>query len=157
MTDPPPITQHDAAVTIRTAPMLAATYRATLAGIARRRADGLPTADLQQLARELYRAHTIAVSRSRRKVVAGAASASRSNSQDGANLIGAGEASALLGISRRTVQRRAADPRGGLGGVRVGRAWAFDRSAVLALSERRAHDRADRVSIELARRTGPTG
>jgi excisionase family DNA binding protein len=145
VTDPPPITQVGGGVVITGAPLLASVYRAVLLGIRQRRHDGLPSADLQALARVLYRAHLDAVSRSRRKVVAGAASASRSNSQDGANLIGAGEASTLLGISRRTVQRRAADPRGGLGGVRVGRAWAFDRSAVLALSERRAHDRTDRL------------
>jgi excisionase family DNA binding protein len=140
--DPPPITQHGGAVTIHGTAMLAATYRAVLAGIARRRADGLPTADLQQLARELYRAHTIATSRSRRELGAAAASASRSNGQDGVNLIGAGEAAALLRLSRRQIQRLAADRiRGGLGGVRVGRAWAFDRSAVLTLAKERARDR----------------
>jgi excisionase family DNA binding protein len=148
VTDPPPITQHGDCVTIRGAPLLAATYRTTLAGIARRRADGLPSADLQQLARELYRAHTIATSRSRHELGAAAASASRSNGQDGANLIGAGEAAALLRLSRRQIQRLAADRRrGGLGGVRVGRAWAFDRSAVLALSERRDRDRRQLSSV----------
>ena len=53
------------------------------------------------------------------------------------DLIGAGEAAFLLGVSRRQVLRIAVNPRGGLDGVRIGRTWAFDRAAVLALKATR--------------------
>jgi excisionase family DNA binding protein len=136
------ITQRDDSVTIIGAPMLAATYRAVLLGIRQRSLDGLPSADLQRLARALFRAHTIAMSRPRRGLASHATGGPCSNGQDGADLISVGEAAALLRVSRRQVQRLAADPRGGLGGVRVGQTWALDRGAVLALASAREREAA---------------
>ena len=82
MTDPPPITQCDAAVVIRTPAMLAAAYRATLAGIARRRRDGLPTGDLAALGRALFRAHAAAMSPPRHDDAAPRIAAPPSEGQD---------------------------------------------------------------------------
>ena len=46
----------------------------------------------------------------------------------GDDLISVGEAAALLGLSRRSVQRMAAGP-GGLSAVRIGHTWALHRSS----------------------------
>ena len=77
MTDPPPITR-----TATASPSAAPHYqRPTAPPIQRRRADGLPTADLQQLARALFRAHTIAMSRPRRGFASHATGGPCSNGQ----------------------------------------------------------------------------
>ena len=49
-------------MTIQGAPLIAAATGA-LAGIARRRRDGLPSGDLQELARALRRAHDMSLTR----------------------------------------------------------------------------------------------
>ena len=133
MTDTPPITQHGAAVTIRGAPTLAAAYRATLAGIARRRRDGLPSGDLQELARALRRAHIDAMSQPRHKDARPPKPEARCNSQDG-DFVGSAVAAEILGTSTRTAQRLAAN---GFDAVRCGSVWLFRRDAVLTLAARR--------------------
>ena len=133
--DEPPIQQHDGAVLIQTAPMLAAAYQATLAGIRRRRADGLPAGDLQQLARTLRRAHHAAMSGARHKDAGHTTGGPCSHCQHG-DPVGVGEAALLLGVSRRQTQRLAAG-NSDLGGVRVGKTWVLDRGAVLALAAKR--------------------
>ena len=135
-TDPPPITQHDGVVTIQGAPALAAAYRATLAGIARRRADGLPASDLQQLARALRRAHIAAMSPQRHPLAKTPPGGSRSSGQDGA-LIDSVAVARLLSVSRRTVQRLAEHDADLVGARRFGSIWLFRRDAVLALAEQR--------------------
>ena len=61
------ISQDGDTVTIRGAALLGVTYRAVLLGIRARRHDGLPSADLQQLARALRWAHDM--SRERHELV----------------------------------------------------------------------------------------
>src|SRR3954454_262544 len=101
VTDPPPVQQRDDAVTIQTAEMLASVYRCVLHGITRRRRDGAPTADLQQLARELRRAHIAATSQPRHQLAEPLPPRSCSNGQDGVELIGVTEAATLLSLSTR--------------------------------------------------------
>jgi hypothetical protein len=137
MADRPPIVQAGDCVTIRTAPMLATTYRAVLLGIRQRRADGLPPGDLLQLARALRRAH---MSHERHEVAPDSSDPPRWNGQDPSDLISVADAAGLLRLSKRQVQRLAASP-GGLDGVRVGRTWMLVRAPVLALAEERARDR----------------
>ena len=129
------IIQRDDAVTLSGAPTLAAAYRATLLGIRARRTDGLPFRDLQELARALRRAHDASLER--HEFVPGRSDSPRLNGQDPSDLISVAEAADLLRLSKRQVQRLAAS-RGGLDGVRVGRAWMLVRAPVLALAERRA-------------------
>jgi excisionase family DNA binding protein len=121
MTDPP-ITEDGGSVTIRGAPMLGAAYRSALDGIARRRRDGAPTHDLQQLARALRRAHDAAMSPTRHKdasdVVRGACCEHQS-ACDGWHTTR--EMAALLGRSQRSVQRWAATGR--IGFIRAGRVY----------------------------------
>jgi hypothetical protein len=135
-----PVQQLGGTVTIQGAPLLAAAYRAVLLGIRQRRHDGLPSSDLQQLARALYRAHTEAASQTRHEVAPGGNDPPRLNGQDPSDLISVADAAGLLRLSKRQVQRLAASP-GGLDGVRVGRTWALAKAPVLALAERRARDR----------------
>ena len=130
------ISQDGDSVTIRGAPLLAALYRGVLQAIQRRRLDGLPSADLQQLARALRRAQDVATGT---PIVQCIAEFVVSSGQDD-DLISVGEAAGLLQLSRRHVARLAAGP-GGLGAVRIGRTWALRRSIVLALAKERAHDR----------------
>jgi excisionase family DNA binding protein len=136
------ITQDGDTVTIRGAPELAAVYRCVLLGIQRRRADGLPTADLQALARALYRAH-LETSRPRRSLAETLPTTPCCDGQGVCDWLSVGEASALLGISRRQVQRMAAESsrRGGLDTIRVGRTWALKKAPVLAQAERRRNDK----------------
>src|SRR6478609_7108006 len=134
--------KHDSVV-ITGAPLLAAAYRCVLAGIRQRRADGLPFGDLQELARALYRAHTMSLER--HEVASDDNTSARLNGQDPSDLVSVAEAAELLRLSRRQTQRLAASS-GGLG-VRVGRIWMLAKAPVLALAEERRdrHDRADGV------------
>ena len=127
------IEQAGDSVTITGKPILAATYRSVLRGIRARRSDGLPFADLQELATALYRAHMS----SERHELAGPSNIQPGlNGQDPSDRLSVGEAATILRLSRRQVQRLAASP-GGLGAVRVGRAWMLDRAPVLALARER--------------------
>lgn len=137
MTGPPPIQQAGDCVTIRGATTLAAAYRATLAGITRRRADGLPSGDLQQLARALRRAHIDATSQPRHQLADSTSAAPCSNGQDGDDWIGVAAAADCLSVSRRQVQRLAEHDADLLGARRIGSIWALRKSAVLALAQRR--------------------
>ena len=161
MTDPP-ITQTGDSVTIRGAalPLL---YRATLALAVRHNRDGItPPPLLHQLRAVLFRATTM--SPPRHLLDETPPPGPRSNSQGVSDWLSVGEASALLGISRRQVQRMATDrSRGGLEAIRVGRTWALRKAPVLALAERRRNDKPPNgIPVELARRptirpTGRTG
>ncbi len=128
------IEQRGDTVIVSGAQMLAAAYRAVLHAIARRRLDGLPSADLQQLARALRRAHEVSLGR--RELAEAAADQPELNRQDLSDRFSTGEAAAILQLSRRQVQRLAAGP-GGLSGVRIGRAWLLDRAPVLTLAAER--------------------
>ena len=87
---------------------------------------------LHQLRAELYRAVTSATGHE----LAGEIPAeSCCNGQDGADLIGVSEAAGILSISPRQARRLAAQV--GLGGVRIGKAWALRRAPVLALAAQR--------------------
>jgi excisionase family DNA binding protein len=141
---PPPITQVGGGVVIR-GDALPMAYRAVLHGIQRRRADGLPTADLQQLARALRRAHEMSLER---HLLANAlASSSCCGGQDPCDdWCSTGEAASLLGLSRRSVQRMAAEARR-LESIRVGRTYLLRLAPVLALAERRDRDRRQLSSV----------
>jgi excisionase family DNA binding protein len=133
------IEQCDDSVTLTGAPTLAAAYRATLCGIRARRADGLPFGDLQELARALRRAHD--ASRKRHEFVPDSdTSPSWGHQQSRDDWCTTGEAAALLGLSRRSVQRMARAP-GGLDAIRVGRTYLLRSAPLLVLAERRARDR----------------
>ena len=121
------IEQRGDSVTVTGRPLLGEVYRAVLNHIAHRRANGTPSDDLRQIAKQLYRAY---MSPTRHEFDSAADTAAGSKRQDD-DLIGVGEAAVLLGLSRRSVQRLAADP-GGLSAVRVGHTWALRRSSVLA-------------------------
>jgi hypothetical protein len=102
-----PVQQRDDTVTIHGAAALAATYRAVLLGIRQHRQDGLPTHELQQVARALFRAHTAAMSPPRHELSNALDSSACCGCQDG-ELIGSAEASRLLAMGRRQTQRLAA-------------------------------------------------
>jgi hypothetical protein len=126
--------QHGGAVTLTGGTMLASAYRATLAGIARRRRDGLPSHDLQELARALRRAHMSAAGH---KDAPAPPSEAPCNSQHG-DLVGSAAAAEILGTSPRTARRLAAN---GSDAFRYGPIWLYRRSAVLALArERKARE-----------------
>jgi excisionase family DNA binding protein len=129
------IIQRGDSVTIIGAPILAAAYRSVLLGIRARRADGLPSRDLQELARALRRAHD--ASPPRHLLGDTPTAGACCEGQAAGAWCSAGEAAFLLGVSRRTVQRMAADPRGGLDAIRIGRTWALRRAPVLALAAAR--------------------
>ena len=138
------IEQAGGTVTITGAHTLASVYRCVLLGIRQRRHDGLPSTDLQQLARALYRAH---MSPERHEVDGAVGDQPSSRSQEPRDeWCTIGEASALLGLSRRSVQRLARAP-GGLDAIRVGRTYLLRSAPVLALArERRDRDgRTDRL------------
>lgn len=136
MTDQP-IQQHGDAVTIRGAPLLASAYRATLAGIARRRRDGLPAGDLQELAWALRRAHEEAMSAAGHKDARTPPPEAPCNSQHG-DFVGSAAAAEILGTTPRTARRLARD---GLDACRCGPVWLYRRTAVLALArERKARE-----------------
>lgn len=127
------IEQRGDSVAIQGRPLLGAAYRATLLGIAHRRANGVPSGDLQELARLLYRAYT---SPQRHEIASAADTPAGLNGQDRDSWIATDEAAVLLGRSRRQVQRMARAP-GGLDSIRVGRTYAVRLSAVLALAQQR--------------------
>ena len=137
------IEQRADSVTIRGAPMLSATYRAVLHAIARRRHDGLPSSDLPELARALRRAHDEAVAHERHELATAAADQPRLNGQEPRDdWCSTGEASVLLGLSRRSVQRMARRDPGGLDSIRVGRTYLVRLAPVLALAaERRRNNK----------------
>jgi excisionase family DNA binding protein len=135
MTDPPPIVQDGATVTITGAALLAAVYRCVLDGIARRRRDGYPTHALQQLARALRRAHDEVTSYQRHEVSHAGETSACCDGQEPRDWCTTGEAALLLGLSRRQAQRLAAET--GLDGVRVGRTWMLRLAPVLTLADER--------------------
>ena len=137
---PDPLIMQDCdSVTIRGAPLLAATYRAVLQAIARRRRDGLPSHDLQTLAQALYRAH---MSPPRHELATIADHPPCSTHQSACDWCDVAEAANILRLSRRQVQRMARDP-GGLDATRVGRIWLLRRAPLLVLARERRNDRAD--------------
>ncbi len=126
------IEQRGDSVTITGRQLLGEVYRATLNHISRRRSSGASSDDLRQLAKLLYRAY---MSPQRHEIDTAADTPASSKSQDD-DLISVGEAALILVLSRRSVQRMAADP-GGLSAVRIGHTWALRRSVVLALAQQR--------------------
>ena len=136
MTDPPPIMQDGGAVLIRGAALPMA-YRAVLALAARHNRDGINTPPLlHELRAALFRAITMWPTR--HKDAGHTIGGPCCNGQGASDWCSVGEASALLGISRRQVQRMATDrSRGGLEAIRVGRTWALRKAPVLALAEQR--------------------
>lgn len=128
------ITRHGDAVTIRGAKLLASAYQATLAGIARRSRDGLPSPELRALARALRDAHDM--SHERQEIGTSVPTSPELNGQDLSDLISVADAAGLLRLSRRQVQRLVAGP-GGLDGVRVGRTWMLSKAPVLTLARER--------------------
>ena len=152
ITDPPPVVQHDGVVVVQ-GDALGLLYRAIHALAIWHHHDGIaPPPLLHHLRAALYRAAT---SPQRHEVASAVATSACSNRQGGNDLVSTGEAAALLTRSRRQVQRLAADPRGGLGAIRVGNTWLLSRSAVLARAMERDRDRrTDGVSRPLATATG---
>jgi hypothetical protein len=128
--------------------MLGMVYRCVLLGIRARRADGLPFNDLQELARALYRAHDMSLKR--HEVDTDSDTSPCWDDQSACDWCDTAEASALLGCSRRQIQRMARAT--GPDAIQVGRIWMLRRAPLLVLAtERRARDRrTDGVSIELA-------
>jgi len=106
--------------------LLGEVYRAVLAHIAHRRANGAPSDDLRQLARMLYRAYM--VSPQRHEIATTGGTPAGSSNQDG-EFIDSAEAAELLAVSRRQAQRLAS----GLA-TRCGRVWLYRRAAVLELA-----------------------
>ena len=134
------IEQRGDSVVITGRPLLGEVYRAVQLGIAHRRANGVPSRDLQAAAQALYRAH---MSPPRHELATAAdTSASWDHQQSRDDWVTTAEAASLLGLSRRSVQRMAKAP-GGLDSIRVGRTYLL-RSAPLLVqaNERRARDRA---------------
>jgi hypothetical protein len=133
------IEQRDDSVTVSGRPLLGAVYRSVLLGVAHRRANGVPSLDLQQLAKLLYRAY---MSPQRHEIATAADDQPCSNSQDG-ELIDSAEGAQLLAVSRRQAQRLAANSGADLA-TRCGQIWLYRRAAVQALKqlvrERRHHD-----------------
>jgi hypothetical protein len=123
------IEQHDDSVTVSGKQLLGEVYRAVLGHIAHRRANGTPSHDLQQVARELYRAH---MSPQRHELPTDTDDQPCSEGQDG-ELIDSAEAAELLAVSRRQAQRLAAR---GLA-TRCGQVWLYRRAAVQALAQQR--------------------
>ena len=126
------IEQHDDSVVISGRPLLGATYRSVLLGAAHRRANGVPSHDLQELARLLYRAY---MSPQRHELPMGTDTAAGLKGQDG-ELIGSAEAAELLAVSRRQAQRLAAGSGADLA-TRCGPVWLYRRAAVQALAQQR--------------------
>jgi hypothetical protein len=122
-------TQRGDSVTIQGRRLLGAVYRSVLLGVAHRRANGVPSGDLQELARLLYRACT---SSQRHELPMGTGTAAGLKGQDG-ELIDSAEAARLLAVSRRQAQRLAAS---GLA-TRCGQVWLYRRGAVQALAQQR--------------------
>jgi Helix-turn-helix domain len=109
-------------------PML---YRATLALAVHHHRDGLSSpAMLHTLRAELYRA---TMSQQRHQLAETLPAGSSRTCHDSA-YVDSAAAAELLGLSRRSAQRLAAN---GLDAVRCGSIWLFDRGAVMALAERR--------------------
>lgn len=113
-------------------------YRATLALAVRQHHDGVaPTPLLHELRAELYRA---AMSPTRRTVDAASDGRPSWDDQSACDWCDVAEASVLLGLSKRQIQRMARDP-GGLEAIQVGRVWMLRRAPLLVLAERRDRDR----------------
>jgi hypothetical protein len=135
---PPPITQIGTTVLIQ-GDALPVLYRCVLAGIARHHRDGVASPPLlHELRAQLYRATTTTMSPARHKDAGQPQPVSGCTCQHGDDWIGAGEAAALLQLSRRQVQRMCAEHYwGGADTIRVGRTWALRRAPVLALAAER--------------------
>jgi excisionase family DNA binding protein len=154
-----PITQRDGVVIVSGAavPLM---YRAVLALTIRHRRDGVSSPPLLHTLRTvLFRAAT---SPPRHRLAETTLAETSCDGQVPSDWCSTGEASFLLGVSRRQVQRMAAEHgRGGLDAIRVGRTWLLPRAPVLALARERqaaSNDRwAHRIPVELARRTKPSG
>ena len=132
-----PITQLDGAVTVQgeALPLL---YRATLALVARHHRDGVSSPTLlHSLRKELFRA-TTTMSPQRHKDAGNAAGGSCCDGQEARDWCSTGEASFLLGVSRRTIQRLAANrSRDGVEAIRVGRVYMLRLAPLLALARER--------------------
>src|SRR5262245_41647639 len=110
-------------------------YRALLALAVRHRRDGITSPPLlHELRTALYRA---TMSPPRREACNALRSSACCGCQGANDWCTTGEAADLLRVSRRQVQRMAAEPRGGLEAIRIGGTWALRRSTVLALAQRR--------------------
>lgn len=126
------ITQRGDSVIITGRPLLGAVYRSVLLGAAHRRANGVPSRDLQAVALLLYGAY---MSSQRHEIDPAADTAAGLKGQDG-ELIGSAEAARLLAVSRRQVQRLAASSGADLA-TRCGQVWLYRRAAVQALKTSR--------------------
>jgi excisionase family DNA binding protein len=133
MNSAPAITQDGGVVVQGDAlPLL---YRAVLALAARHNRDGItPSPLLHELRAALFRATTM--SPTRHQLANALASSSCCGGQDPSDLISVAEAAELQRLSKRQVQRLAANP-GGLDGVRIGRTWMLAKAPVLTLAEQR--------------------
>jgi hypothetical protein len=130
------ITQRDDSVIV-SGEAAALLYRATLALILREHHDGVtPPPLLHQLRRQLYRA-----SLQRHALATDSDISPCWDDQSACDWCDTAEASALLGLSRRQIQRMARAP-GGLDAIRAGRVWLLRRAPLLVLAtERRDRDR----------------
>ena len=128
----PMIEQHDDSVIISGRPLLGAIYRAVLLGIAHRRANGVPSDDLQQLAKLLYRAY---MSPQRHELA--------TRSRHSGRLEGSGWRAHRQRRSGTTARREptpGAEARSRSGAdlaTRCGPVWLYRRAAVLALAQQR--------------------
>lgn len=130
---PGPVQQDGDSVTIRGA-AVALMYRAVLALAARHHRDGVSSPPLlHELRAALYRA---VMSATGHELVNALTSSACCDCQDGADLIGVAEAATILSVSPRQARRLAAQ-NVGLGGQRIGKAWALRRAPVLVLAAQR--------------------
>ena len=98
------IIQRDDEVTIQGRALIGAVYHSVLLGIARRRHDGVPSLDLQQLAQSLFRAY---MSPTRHELPTGTDTPADWNSQDG-GLIGSADTAPRISTPGTTVNTPAA-------------------------------------------------
>ena len=130
-TDPPPIQLRGDGAVLITCEAVGMLYRATLALAGRHHRDGLaPPPMLHTLRAELFRA---TMSQQRHQLAETLPAGSSRTCHDSA-YVDSAAAAELLGLSRRSAQRLAAN---GLDAVRCGSIWLFDRGAVMALAEKR--------------------
>ncbi len=126
------IEQRDDSITITGRALIGAVYRSVLLGVAHRRANGVPSLDLQQCAQLLYRAY---MTPQRHELAPAYNNQPCSESRD-SELVDSAEAARLLAVSRRQAQRLAASSGADLA-TRCGPVWLYRRAAVQALAQRR--------------------
>ena len=125
------ITQRHDSVTV-SGEAAALLYRATLALILREHRDGVtPPPLLHQLRRQLYRA-----SLQRHALATDSDTSPCWDDQSACDWCDTAEASALLGLSRRQIQRMARAP-AGLDAIQTGRIWLLRWAPLLVLAEQR--------------------